>query len=100
MDWRTVCPDLISVYENLCTLTSGSEVDGIMERIAFEIARLRTERDAAREALISLVEEFERLTRYGSPFAKANNPRIVAAKAALSRLSSPGAQQRAGEDGG
>ena len=69
------------------------------EHLRPELDRTAAQLAEVREALVSLVEEFERLTRYGSPFAKANNPRIVAAKAALSRLSSPGAQQRAGEDG-
>ena len=68
------------------------------EHLRPELDRTAAQLAEVREALVSLVEEFERLTRYGSPFAKANNPRIVAAKAALARLSSPGAQQRAGED--
>ena len=65
----------------------------------FENYNLRAERDVAREALQKLLLAFEdrdgRFYRDGFVELDA----VYEASAALYRLSSPGAQQRAGEDG-
>jgi hypothetical protein len=49
-----------------------------------EIARLTRERDGMRAALEGLLSEWDKLTRYGSPMAKAANERVAFARAALS----------------
>jgi hypothetical protein len=47
---------------------------------------LRAERDALLAALRGMIEEWERLSRYGSPMAKAANPRVNAARAAIANV--------------
>lgn len=42
-----------------------------------------------REALVGLLDEFDRLMRYGSPMAKAANPRVAAARVALLSCEAP-----------
>jgi hypothetical protein len=47
------------------------------------IDRLIEDRAKLREALEGMVLEWDRLTRYGSPMAKAANVRVAAARKAL-----------------
>jgi hypothetical protein len=46
---------------------------------------LEVDNKRLREAVKGLLIEWDRLTKYGSPLAKAANDRVVAARAALER---------------
>ena len=47
------------------------------------IAQLTRERNALREALQRMIAEFEKMTRYGSPLARAANENLTFARKAL-----------------
>lgn len=56
-----------------------------LHRFIARYERAEADLEAAREVIKGLLSEWDRLTRYGSPMAKAANERITAARAFLER---------------
>ena len=53
------------------------------EEAAVEIERLHADNKRLRTALQGMIAEWDKLSRYGSPIAKAANEQVRAARAAL-----------------
>jgi len=54
-----------------------------IERRVAEMCEMRTEIERLRAALQGIIAEWDKLSRYGSPIAKAANEQVRAARAAL-----------------
>jgi hypothetical protein len=53
------------------------------------VALMRERAERAEAALRGMLEEWDRQSRYGSPMAKADNPRVQAARAVLATAAEP-----------
>ena len=65
----------------IVTIHVQKEAD--IRRIAIECGKANDDNARLRAALEGLLMEWDKLTRYGSPMAKAANERVTAARAAL-----------------
>jgi hypothetical protein len=61
-------------------------IEDLLTRAADAISQLSADLEAAREALAGMVAEWDKMTRYGSPLAKAANENLTRARAALAKL--------------
>jgi len=63
--------------------------DGDISMLARQFLRAREEIDAMMEALEAMVAEWDKMTRYGSPLAKAANENLKRARAVLANFTVP-----------
>jgi hypothetical protein len=63
--------------------------DGDISVLARQFLRAREEIDAMRAALQRMVAEWDKMTRYGSPLAKAANENLKFARATLANFTVP-----------